>query len=97
MANDRIAGRPQIVARRAVLAGLAAVAAYGPVTAGVTQSCATVEDGDGPVFSPSGPHAERYGAADGSPVTGLLIAKDNKALFEHYQYGRTDRDQFYSG
>jgi CubicO group peptidase (beta-lactamase class C family) len=27
-----------------------------------------------------------------NPVTGLLIAKDNQILFEHYQYGRTDRD-----
>jgi CubicO group peptidase (beta-lactamase class C family) len=26
------------------------------------------------------------------PVTGLLIAKDDQILFEHYQYGRTDRD-----
>jgi len=27
-----------------------------------------------------------------NPVTGLLIAKDDQILFEHYQYGRTDRD-----
>jgi len=27
-----------------------------------------------------------------SPVTGLLIAKEDRILFEHYQYGRTDRD-----
>jgi CubicO group peptidase (beta-lactamase class C family) len=27
-----------------------------------------------------------------NPVTGLLIAKDDRILFEHYQYGRTDRD-----
>lgn len=27
------------------------------------------------------------------PVTGLLIAKDDRILFEHYQYGRTDRDR----
>src|SRR6516162_11187366 len=25
-----------------------------------------------------------------NPVTGLLIAKDDEILFEHYQYGRTD-------
>ena len=31
-----------------------------------------------------------------NPVTGLLIAKDNQILFEHYQYGRTDRDRFVS-
>src|SRR5207248_89152 len=31
-----------------------------------------------------------------NPVTGLLIAKDNEILFEHYQYGRTDRDRMAS-
>jgi CubicO group peptidase (beta-lactamase class C family) len=113
----------------------------------------------GPVFSPSGPNAEYYGAKEGfpiadrsltvqpgephdakyrvgayshfdeiypthmikraavpwmftrskadihyslekylssNPVTGLLIAKDDQILFEHYQYGRTDRDRFIS-
>jgi CubicO group peptidase (beta-lactamase class C family) len=28
-----------------------------------------------------------------NPVTGLLIARDDRILFEHYQYGRTDRDR----
>ena len=31
-----------------------------------------------------------------NPVTGLLIAKDNTILYEHYQYGRTDRDRLVS-
>jgi CubicO group peptidase (beta-lactamase class C family) len=31
-----------------------------------------------------------------NPVTGLLIAKDDRILFEHYQYGRTDRDRLLS-
>jgi len=31
-----------------------------------------------------------------NPVTGLLIAKDDEILFEHYQYGRTDRDRLAS-
>jgi CubicO group peptidase (beta-lactamase class C family) len=31
-----------------------------------------------------------------NPVTGLLIAKDDRILFEHYQYGRTDRDRLVS-
>jgi CubicO group peptidase (beta-lactamase class C family) len=31
-----------------------------------------------------------------NPVTGLLIAKDDQILFEHYQYGRTDRDRLMS-
>lgn len=31
-----------------------------------------------------------------NPVTGLLIAKDDRILIEHYQYGRTDRDRLIS-
>lgn len=31
-----------------------------------------------------------------NPVTGLLIAKDDRILLEHYQYGRTDRDRLIS-
>jgi CubicO group peptidase (beta-lactamase class C family) len=33
---------------------------------------------------------------DRNPVTGLLIAKGDTILFEHYQYGRTDRHRFLS-
>src|SRR5207253_5114575 len=36
--------------------------------------------------------AEVTGYLARNPVTGLLIAKDDQILFEHYQYGRTDRD-----
>ena len=32
-----------------------------------------------------------------NPVTGLLIAKGNTILLEHYQYGRTDKDRMFSG
>ncbi|HKO72246.1 MAG TPA: serine hydrolase [Bradyrhizobium sp.] len=41
------------------------------------------------------PHAFEKRATDylsRNPVTGLLIAKDDQIFFEHYQYGRTDRD-----
>lgn len=31
-----------------------------------------------------------------NPVTGLLIAKDDTILYEHYQYARTDRDRLLS-
>jgi CubicO group peptidase (beta-lactamase class C family) len=31
-----------------------------------------------------------------NPVTGLLVLRDNQILFEHYQYGRTDRDRLIS-
>jgi CubicO group peptidase (beta-lactamase class C family) len=33
---------------------------------------------------------------DRNPVTGLLIAKGDTILFEHYQYGRTEHDRFVS-
>ena len=29
-----------------------------------------------------------------NPATGLLIARDDTILYEHYQYGRTDQDRF---
>ena len=31
-----------------------------------------------------------------NPVTGLLIAKGDRIVFEHYQYGRTDQDRLLS-
>ena len=31
-----------------------------------------------------------------NPVTGLLIARDDTILYEHYQYGRTDHDRLLS-
>lgn len=42
---------------------------------------------------------QRMGIADylkRNPVTGLLIARDDTILYEHYQYGRTDKDRFLS-
>jgi CubicO group peptidase (beta-lactamase class C family) len=153
-----------VLSRRGALAGLAAAcggAFLNPIAIG-----AAAEDATGPVFSPSGPNADYYGAAEGypiadrslahqpgephqvkyrvgayshfdeifpthrisraarpwlfrrssadlrydfggkpssldeylsrNPVTGLLIAKDDQILFEHYQYGRTDRDRLIS-
>jgi len=155
---DRISGDQRfILSRRTALAGLAATCAAG--LAGPIAESQAAENSPGPVFSPSGPNAEFYGAAENypvrdpalgfvpgnplkpkyrvgafshyaelfptrlvkhaatpwqfkrapaemtepfrgrvtdylsrRPVTGLLIAKDDQILFEHYQYGRTDRD-----
>ena len=154
------------VYRRAALTGLAITAAYGSAVAEQVSDSVRGEIGAGPIFSPSGPNAELYGAAEGfpiadwslahqpgephqikyrvgayshfdeiypvhwikrapvpwmfkrspadiryyfrgnrssvteylsrNPVTGLLIAKDDQMLCEHYQYGRTDRDRFIS-
>ncbi|WP_298243099.1 serine hydrolase [uncultured Bradyrhizobium sp.] len=42
---------------------------------------------------------ERLSIADylkRNPVTGLLIARDDTILYEHYQYARTDHDRFLS-
>ncbi|MBS0527860.1 MAG: serine hydrolase [Proteobacteria bacterium] len=154
-----------ILSRRAVLAGCAAAAVSS--SGGFAQADgAQAAVKAGPVFSPSGPDAERYGAAENypikdpglshqpgnplspkyrvgafshfdeifpvhriarattpwqfkrtpaelrytykgqpssvadylsrNPVTGLLIARDDEILFEHYQYGRTDRDRLMS-
>jgi CubicO group peptidase (beta-lactamase class C family) len=146
------------ISRRATLAGLAA-----SCTAGAGLIGRASADDFGPIFSPTGPNADLYGAAEGypvpdarmarlhgnpwppsdrvgafthidalyptrlvkraaapwtykrapaalsdpfrdhvtghlsrNPVTGLLIARDDQILFEHYQYGRTDRDRFVS-
>jgi CubicO group peptidase (beta-lactamase class C family) len=148
---------PQILSRRAALAGLAASVAAPRVASRAAENAA------GPVFSPTGPKAEFYGAAENypirdpalgfvpgnplqpkyrvgafshtdelfstrriaraatpwsfkrapvevseplrgrvadylsrNPVTGLLITRDDQILFEHYQYGRTDRDRLIS-
>jgi CubicO group peptidase (beta-lactamase class C family) len=152
-------GRRHMLSRREAVAGLAASCAAGLVP----MADAIAQDAAGPVFSPSGPKADFYGAAENypikdpslgfvpgnplqpkyrvgafshyaelfptrlvkraatpwqfrrapagltdpfrarvsnylsrQPVTGLVIAKDDQILFEHYQYGRTDRDLFLS-
>jgi CubicO group peptidase (beta-lactamase class C family) len=43
--------------------------------------------------------SDRFSIADylsRNPTTGLLIAKDDTILYEHYQYKRTDHDRFLS-
>src|SRR5216683_6965839 len=155
---DRISGDQRfILSRRTALAGFAATCAAS--LAGPIAASQAAENSPGPLFSPSGPNAEFYGAAESypvrdpalgfvpgnplkpkyrvgafshyselfptrlvehaatpwqfkrapaemtdpfrgrvtdylsrHPVTGLLIAKDDQILFEHYRYGRTDRD-----
>jgi CubicO group peptidase (beta-lactamase class C family) len=154
------------LSRRAALTGVAITAAYGSAVAEQGSDSMSGENGAGPTFSPFGPNAELYGAAEGfpiadrslahqpgephevkyrvgfyshfdeiyptrrikrasvpwafkrsqtdirydfsgkrssvaeylsrNPVTGLLVAKDDTILFEHYQYGRTDRHRLSS-
>jgi hypothetical protein len=56
-----------VLSRRGALAGLAA-AVWGSGLVPPVAHSAVTENGLGPVFSPSGPDAERYGAAQGYPI-----------------------------
>jgi hypothetical protein len=60
--------RRGIVSRRAALVDLAATAASVSAFAEPAAGAATAENAAGPVFSPSGPNAELYGAAQGFPI-----------------------------
>jgi CubicO group peptidase (beta-lactamase class C family) len=147
-----------MISRRQALAGIAAVSICRTAFAKAAADGPSPKDVGDPIFSPLGPDAEHYGAAEGfpirdpieapknrvgafshldallpcrqikcaatpwnfkrasadiqyshegtrytltdylarNPVTGLLVAKDDEILFEHYQYGRTDRDRLTS-
>ena len=161
-----LSGARHLISRRVVLGGLGAAAAYRYADGQPVAETRTTETSPDPIFSPAGPDAEHYGAADGfpvpspavariqgnpfhpkyrvdafshfdelfptrpikqadtpwmfkrsatdirysyrgtqssiaeylsrNPVTGLLIAKDDRILVEYYQYGRTDRDRLLS-
>ncbi len=47
-------------------------------------------------YSYRGAHHDLPDYLSRHPATGLLIARDDTILFEHYQYGRTDRDALLS-
>jgi len=161
-----LSGARHLISRRIVLGGLGAAATCGYADAQPVADTRTAETSPDPVFAPSGPDAELYGAADSfpipspavarvqgnpfhpkyrvgafshfdelfptrrikhadtpwmfkrgaadihysyrgrqssiteylsrNPITGLLIAKDDRIFVEHYQYGRTDRDRLLS-
>jgi len=65
-------GPHHILSRRAALAGLAATAACGPATAETIPDSPATGNGADPVFSPSGPDAELYGAAEGFPIADII-------------------------
>src|SRR5438132_6224413 len=56
------------VSRRAALTGFTITVAYGSAVAEQVSDSMSGENGSGPVFSPSGPNAELYGAAEGFPI-----------------------------
>ena len=62
------------VSRRAALTGFAVTAAYGSVVAEQVSDGTWGENGAGPIFSPSGPNAELYGAAEGFPIADHSLA-----------------------
>jgi hypothetical protein len=62
------------VSRRTALAGLAITAAAGSVIAEQVSDSTSGDNGAGPVFSPSGPNAELYGAAEGFPIADHSLA-----------------------
>ena len=72
--SNRVSGRKRhIVSRRGALASLTAVACgyiVRPIPGG-----AAAENGAGPVFSSTGPNAERYGAAEGYPIADPTLAR----------------------
>jgi CubicO group peptidase (beta-lactamase class C family) len=70
-----------LLTRRAAIAGLAA-AACGSAMAGSTRNVAAAEDSIGPVFSPSGPDAAHYGAAEGYPIANPALAHPPGAPLE---------------
>jgi hypothetical protein len=62
------------VSRRAALTGFTITAAYGSVVAEQVSDGTWGGDGAGPIFSPSGPNAELYGAAEGFPIADHSLA-----------------------
>ena len=68
-----------IVSRRTALAGFAIAAACGSVLRRAGADAVTAETGVGPIFSPSGPSAELYGAAEGI-LSPILVWLDGRAI-----------------
>jgi CubicO group peptidase (beta-lactamase class C family) len=73
---------PYVVSRRAVLASLAIATACRSAVAGSNSDSATTHAGSGPVFSPSGPNAELYGAAEAFPIADPSLAHQPGAPLE---------------
>jgi CubicO group peptidase (beta-lactamase class C family) len=99
-------GKPQYsLSRRKALASLAVVAAYGAVgnnsaAAEPIPTGGTAAHGAGPIFSATGPDAQRFGAAKAFPVPGVLrtIWEGNPyqpayrvGAFSHFDEGNTTR------
>src|ERR1700722_20071872 len=68
-------GRRRTISRRTDLAGFALTAAYGSVAGQSVADTKATETSAEPVFSPSGPNAELYGAKDGFPIPSPVLAR----------------------
>jgi CubicO group peptidase (beta-lactamase class C family) len=73
--------RRSLLTRRTALASLGAVAC-GFAAAGSARHSAAAENNSSPMFSPSGPDAARYGAAEGYPIADPALAHPPGAPFE---------------
>src|SRR5215510_10880950 len=73
-------GRAPRLSRRGVVTGIACTAAYALArnkssTAEAPRDAEPTKDCTGPIFSPTGPNAEHYGAAEGYPVPAFVLAQ----------------------
>ncbi len=73
--------RRGLVTRRSALASLGAVLCGSAIT-GSARHSAAAEDSSGPAFSPSGPDAAHYGAAEGYPIADPALAHPPGAPLE---------------
>jgi CubicO group peptidase (beta-lactamase class C family) len=77
----------RLVSRRAALAGLGAVACGSALAGSMVRGLAD-ENNIGPAFSPSGPDAELYGAAEGFPIPDPALARRQGNPYEpRYRVG----------
>src|ERR1700758_195247 len=73
--SDCMSSMPKhLISRRTALAGFAITAARGVALTDEVSNDTQSVNGEGPIFSPSGPNAERYGAAEGFPIADHSLA-----------------------
>jgi hypothetical protein len=73
-----------MISRRQALAGITALSICGCAITKPSADGAPAKDGGDPVFSPLGPDAERYGAAEGFPIRDPIEAAKNRVgAFSH--------------
>jgi len=96
-------GRSPRLSRRGVVTGIACTAAYAVArnkssTAEAPRDAEPTKDCTGLIFSPTGPYAEHYGAAEGYPVPAFVLARQQGNPWEpKYRVGTFSHlDEIYS-